>query len=198
MRVNWTTLKGFVDTHKLSPQYIDLDDTYFVKAFNGHFVLECEIEKNDSADQTEFETSYKMMKCNKPIDALPPFAAKTINGMSIYSRPKGMAQAVILGTTTFETVVSFPKVKFNELEIIGGEIGDNVNLKILDTAAGTYSGAPNYQLNQFGYTVNVAKDYYSRVSQYDADLYQGMRIVLEYTSVSAKTVYPNFIIHELK
>jgi len=71
-------------------------------------------------------------------------------------------------------------------------------MKVYDTATGTYSGVPNYMLNQFAYSVNIAKDYYVRLSQFDADLYTGMIIQFTYNSVSDKTIGFNLIMNEVK
>lgn len=55
---------------------------------------------------------------------------------------------------------------------------------------GTYSGVPNYTLDQFGWAVNVAKDNYKDRSEFEADLFPGMRILvtLYNTSGIEKTI----------
>jgi hypothetical protein len=40
-------------------QWIDLTDSYELKAFDGMFVLECNLPKSDTADTTDFETYFK-------------------------------------------------------------------------------------------------------------------------------------------
>lgn len=66
-RLNWPEFKAYVDAHFLSPQFIDIHGTYFIKAFNGPFEIDCQIQKTTPAgsDQTDFETNYKMTKCNQ-------------------------------------------------------------------------------------------------------------------------------------
>lgn len=130
----------------------------------------------------------------------PAFAdKKTADGKSLYVRDKGMEFTVSVGANNNKQCnIDYPTVKFNGIEIIGGEVGDKVDLKVLDTPTGTISTLPNYLLNQFGFNVNVSPGYYHRESKYDADLIQNMKIVVDYESVSAKTVYINFIIHEVK
>lgn len=127
-----------------------------------------------------------------------PFASKIIGDKGIFQRVHGESYALSSGSNVIDHSVPYPQIKFNEIEIIGGELGDTCNLKILDTSTGTYTTIANYQLNQFGFNVNVKPDYYQRSSNYDADLFQGMRVYIEYASVSAKTVYINYILHELK
>lgn len=129
----------------------------------------------------------------------PVFGEKTINGKKLYVRDHGASFALSAGTNdTLNFNIPYDEVKFNGIEIIGGEIGDKVDLKVWDTPTGTISTIANYVLNQFGYSVNVAKDYYHRESKYDADLIKDMKIEIEYNSVSAKTVYVNYLLHELK
>ena len=133
------------------------------------------------------------------VGSQPPFAAKQLsNGKKLFSRVHGESYSVTAGSNILDYSIPYPQVKFNELEIIGAELGDIATLRIKDDSTGTYSTVPNYTLNTFGVDVNCAKDYYDRSSNYDADLYYGMRIYIEFESVSAKTVYINYILHELK
>lgn len=135
------------------------------------------------------------------VSSQPPFAAKTLpNGKKLYTRVHGVAASVSGAPDDIIFTVPYAACKLTGIEIIGGQIGDTVNLKVLDSTTGTYTGVANYQLNQFGYDVNVAKDFYSRESAYDADLFQGMQIKVEYDSVATlpANVYLNFILHEVK
>lgn len=136
---------------------------------------------------------------NVVVGAPAPFANKQLpDGKKLYSRVTGNKYVCTTGINVLEYTITHNQVKFNELELIGGEIGDTVCLKVLDTVTGSYTTVPNYQLNQFGFNVNVGKDFYSRSSNYDADLFIGMRIVVEYDSISSKEVGINFVIHEVK
>lgn len=128
-----------------------------------------------------------------------PFAAKQLpNGKKIYIRVEGISAVLAEGPNIVSFSIPYTQVKFNELEIIGASTGDKVNLKVLDSANGTYSGQPNYMFNQFGKNVYPSKDFYKRKSDYDADLYYGMQICVEIETSTAKTIYINFILHELK
>lgn len=128
-----------------------------------------------------------------------PFSAKQLpDGKKIFSRVHGETHSVSTGDNTLNFSIPYPQVKFNEIEIIAAEPGDTADLKILDDSQGTYTSAPNYQLNQFGYSVKIAPDYYRRASSYGADLYYGMVISIEYNSISDKDIYINYILHEVK
>ena len=127
-----------------------------------------------------------------------PFAAKTIGTKKLYKRVNGVQSAVIVGSTDILFTVPYAWCKITGLEIIGEETLDRVSLYILDSTTGTYSTIPNYTLNQFGFNVNSAKDYYNHTSEYDADLYLNMQIKVSYTSISAKTIGVNFILNEVK
>ena len=123
---------------------------------------------------------------------------KTKDGKSLFARTQGESFELIVGINVLNFIVPWPQVKFDEIEIIGGEKGDKVTLKILDDVAGSYSGASYQELNEFGKNVKISKDFYKRKSNYDADLYAGMVVELKYTSVSVKTLDVNYVIHEVK
>jgi hypothetical protein len=127
-----------------------------------------------------------------------PFTAKTIDNKKLYKRVHGIQSALSTGQNTLLFTIPYPWVKITALQCVGGELLDTASLYILDSTVGTYSGIPNYQLNQFGFTVNVAPEFHEYRSSYDADLYQGMQVKVLYTSVSNKTVGVNFILNEVK
>lgn len=105
-----------------------------------------------------------------------PFASKELaNGDKIFRRNHGYQHLMTTGESSFEVVVPF-KCKLQEAEVIWCPEQVSVDFKVLDTAAGNYSGVPNYMLDQFGWAVNVAKDMYKDRSEFEADLYTGMRI----------------------
>ncbi len=132
------------------------------------------------------------------IKSEPPFAAKTIGSLKLYNRTTGMKYSVSVGQQNCIFTIPFPQMKFNGLEIVAGEIGDECDLYVWDSINGDYTTVPNMQLNQFGYTVAVAKEYFAKKSNYDADVFVGMQIVVSYNSVSAKDIWINYDVHELK
>lgn len=133
------------------------------------------------------------------IEESSPFAAKVLkNGKRLFSRVQGESYALLVGENSLIYTIPYPEVKFNEIEIVGAEVGDSCSLEVLDDANGSYSGIPNLSLNKFGDKVQLGKDFYCRKSNYDADLYLGMQIKVTYTSVSAKNVGINYILHEVK
>lgn len=127
-----------------------------------------------------------------------PFAAKVIGTKKLYKRVSGLQAAVVTGSTDIFFTVPYPWCKITGLEIIGAELLDKISLYVLDSVTGAYSGTASTILNQFGFTVNPAKDYYNHSSEYDADLYQGMQVRVAYVSISAKTIGINFIMNEVK
>lgn len=60
-RVDWATLKAFVDARGVPLQYIDYNGTYYLAALDGVFRLDCHIDKVSpaSSDQVDFENNYK-------------------------------------------------------------------------------------------------------------------------------------------
>lgn len=61
MEVSWTEIKAFVTQRAVSIQWIEMNNRYWLKAFDGPFELEATISKSSSAsdDQTDFETNFK-------------------------------------------------------------------------------------------------------------------------------------------
>jgi hypothetical protein len=136
------------------------------------------------------------------IASTPPFGAKTlnINGVTkrLFARFTGFQQSLDQGTNTITYTINYPWVKILGVEVINSESLDYVNFKVYDNAQGSYSGVPNLMLNQFAYTLNLAKDYYMRMAQFDADAYAGMVVEITYYSVSQKTVAFNLLMNEVK
>lgn len=129
----------------------------------------------------------------KIVNKNDPFSAKS----SYNFRGTGI-ECVVAATsvTVCEYAVTDSQVKFNGIHIINSSVGDKANLKVLDTAAGTYSTVPNYTLNQFGFDWNLGTEV-KEVLPYPSDLYQGMRIAIEYNNQGpSKTVYMNFYLHK--
>lgn len=132
-----------------------------------------------------------------------PFASKVLsNGKKLYMRVHGIEATVSGSSDNIDFTIPYPSCKITSIEILNGELGDKVNFKILDTNTGTISGVPNYMLNQFGFDVRIGPDLYKHESGYDADLIQGLILRLEYDAITSdllpKTVYINFILHEVK
>ncbi len=130
------------------------------------------------------------------------FASKTINVgdvvKKLYKREHGIQSTLTSGANTVMFTIPYGWVKIIGLELIGGEVLDTVDFFVLDSTSGTYSGVPNYTLNQFGFNVNVTPGEYEEMCNYDADLYYGMQIKIIYNSVSNKTVGINFNLNEVK
>jgi hypothetical protein len=158
------------------------------------------IFKDGEADQTDFESSFSSLSKVVPSSIqTQPFASKNLpNGKKLYKREHGIQTAVSQGSNTILFTVPYPWVKITGVELMYGEKFDTVDLMILDSTTGTYSGVPNYQLNQFGFNVNVSEGEYEEQNAYDADLYQGMQIKIVYNSQSAKTIGVNFNLNEVK
>lgn len=128
-----------------------------------------------------------------------PFASKTLpDGKKLFGRAHGKSFSLSAGANTIDFDIPYAACKITGVEIVGGEVGDTLDFFVLDDDSGTYSTVPNYILNQFGFDVGVAKDFYRRESAYDADLYYNMCVSIAYYSQSAKTVYINYILHEVK
>lgn len=101
-------------------------------------------------------------------------------------------------TTSCEYVVEYGHVKFNGISILNGNNGDTCNLKVLDNSTGLFSSIPDSTLDQFGYDWNIMSSGTKEILPYVADLYQTMRIVIEYTNNTDSNLelMVNYYIHE--
>lgn len=145
---------------------------------------------------------------NVEVDNITPFAAKKImvNGVlkSLFKRVHGVKSASIPAgqSANIDLIIPYAHAKFTGAEIFGSEHQDTLDFFILDDANNTYSGAPgsNYQLNQFGFDVEMPGAPYKNTSDYDADLYAGMVIRCSYKNngASPKVVSMNVWLHEVK
>lgn len=125
----------------------------------------------------------------------------TADGKSLYKRVHGDTFSVI-DTQTHDWSIPYAHVKIEAIEIINCDIGDKIDFKILDDTNNTYSGVPgsNQELNQFGFGVYTPDKFFEHKSQYDADLYYGMNIHIDYVNASGsqKDIYVNYILNEVK
>lgn len=193
--VSWSEIKRHADLKAIPMQWVEVGDNYHIVLVDGPFHLYCVQAKSAS---TEFEASYKAAG-NKAVQQLPSaYSAKTVGNKKLFARNTGYKFNLATGINELSITAIYPWAKIVGIEIINCEALDTAELRVYDTAAGTYSGVPNYLLNQFGYAINLPKDFYSRMSPYDADLYQGMVLKVSYDSVSAKTIGINIIMSEVK
>jgi hypothetical protein len=210
MKLQWASFKTLLSQNPvLALRSVKGESFYSLTACDqSDIVARCEINHQIELEDTEdFESNYlplaNAFKVGVEIAAMPAFANKklNVNGVqkSLFKRVVGISQAVTQGETEFSWTQSmYPWAKFLGIEVIGGETGDSCSLFVLDTAEGTYSGVPNYPLNQFGFSVNISKDFYKRIAEYDADIYQGLQLKFVYNSVSDKNVYMNFDLNEVR
>ena len=121
-----------------------------------------------------------------------PFSPKMWEGKKLFARNHGF-QIVCTSAGTFNGEFSIPydHAKMDKVDIVNGEANDLANFKIATVAGGIV-------LNQFAFSLNIAKDYMSQTSAYDSDLFLGLKVVLEYTCQSARTIGVNLRLHEVK
>lgn len=211
INVSWPEFKAFALERKLSIQWVQTNNVYYLAAIDGPVeitaVLPFDSPAADGSDQQDFETNYKSSGNKSPtqnsiVQASPPYGSKTIvvNGTTkkLYARNVGSQYDVIIGTNTLTYTATYAWAKMLGVEAINCSALDTVDFKVLDDSNGTYSGHPNLVLQQFAYTLNLPKDYYQRFSQFDADIYAGMVIQMTYNSVSNKTIAINFLLNEVK
>ena len=163
----------------------------------------------ESINYLQNEMPSKITVVDQP--SMYPFAKKTLeDGKKLYRRKHGLRQTCVANeTTVIELMVPYAHCKIDEVEIVGCDNTDDVDLLVLDTENGDIQlsmGVPEDQvvskavLNQFGFRVALSDMFYSDSSNYDADLYYGMFVkVLYYNNSDVdKSIGINVVLHEVK
>lgn len=130
-----------------------------------------------------------------------PFSAKTIQGQKIFKRVHGVEFTLDSQNKDLDFDVPYPSCKITGVELVGAELGDRVDFKILDTETGTISGLSRLMLNQFGFGVCLNPGFHVEKSTYDADLIQDLRLRISFQTHEAtpnRKIYINYILHEVK
>ena len=203
----------------ISPsQYYTIQSTEYVSWSSNSILLAAiasgtAVVNDGTSDYTDLSAAIDFLKGNTisavitsqpsvTVSATPAFGSKTItvSGVTkkLYARNVGFQAPLTAGANIVDYTATFAWSKLLGAEVINSEALDTIDLKVYDTATGTYSGYPNALLNQFAYSVNLPKDYYIRMANFDADIYVGLIIRVTYTSVSAKTIGINLLFNEVK
>ena len=207
---DWTEFKKYLDRGFSAQELTDDDNEGQVKLIvvDGALTIYFRIYKGNetddtSAEWTEYKTNYQP-NANQPIyqDRLPFASKKLPDGKSLFSRIHGI-KLTTDGTSNAQKVtftVPYISAKITSTEIIGAELGDRIDFKILDTVTGTVTTIPNFLLNQFGFGVYPSKERYEQKSEYDADLFLGLQLEVTLTPVNTtiRDVYFNLVLHEVK
>lgn len=199
MELSWSAFKTTVVAKDLLIQSFEDGFFYYLVAFDDRLQLRCKLNKDNSADTLDYEINFKN-SANKPLFKVSdlPFKSKQIGSKKLYKRLHGIQEAVVAGVTTIIFPMPYPWAKITGIEIIGGVLGDHCSVYVLDSTTGTYTSIPNFELNQFGFNINVAPSFYRYTSEFDSDLYENMQIKIVYTTTEARTIGINFNFTELK
>lgn len=202
--ISTDTLNGIVNESKLHNEILNssIDSVLIGINTDGDNLTVSFVTTLSSEDETTLDallSSHDGQKTEtKPLSVKPsPFAEKG----QLFFRGQGVKQNCLANSTTNITfVVPYTKAKLNGIEILYGQDRDLCQFKVLDSTTGTYTGVANYLLNQFGYDWNVDSNAMKEILPYDADVFYGMQLVVEYTNNgnSDVEVGVNFYLHEDK
>ena len=204
-KVNWSEFKDFCNTRKLSIQYYEDSNNYWLCVVDGWLKLTTVISKLDPAnsDLVDFETNYKSISnlpIGNPIKPLPSNIDET--GKKLFARLTGLPPVTVLAGQAENFDFSFPYSvgKVNSSEIIGCNAHDIADFFVLDDNVGTYTTVPNYTLNQYGFDVNLKEGFHEFYCEYPGTIYQNMILRVRYENKSDvdTKVSINLKIHELK
>jgi len=126
---------------------------------------------------------------------LSPFSFKC-NFMFCGQGVKNIITASSTGNIEFTVLPGI--YNFNAVEILNGNYGDVVQLRVMDDALGTYTTVPNMILNQFGTNWNMRQELIKDLP-YPAKLQEGMIIRVVYTnnSLADREIYFNLDLHKI-
>jgi len=160
-------------------------------------------DEEANPDYTDFDDNYRagqslILGQNSTVQQ---FASKLLDdGKKLYRRKHGKTDTVPANDSkSIIFTVPYNHCKIDEVEVINSSALDKVDLKVLDSTEGDYTGDPNHLLNQFGFEVVIGDLYYTDSSNYDADLFLGMQIEIVYYNNSSEeqTIGLNFVLHEV-
>ena len=132
--------------------------------------------------------------------SLPAFSSNYTTDGKLFRRKHGYKFTVDANELKqFEIIVPYAKCKIDSVEIIGCHKSDTSNFKILDDDLGTITTIPKQQINQYGFDVNMTDDFYKDQSRYEADLFAGLYIKIEYQENMGlqKEISVNIDFHEV-
>lgn len=180
-----------------SGQYLIRVDENNEKYFKGYIKF--------SEDEINLIDKNSLVKIKNKIESKvfqTPWASKVLeDGRKIFRRKHGLQDLIPANSSkSIIYMIPYPVVKIDQVEVINCSALDQIHFKVLDSPNGSYTGYANFLLNQFGFAVNLSKDFYSDFSNYDAELFVGMQIETVYYNNDSvdKTIGFNFVLHELK
>ena len=200
IELNYEDWKNQVNENSLKIFKYNKNVSTFIIAVDGPIYYKHEL---DIENEKDFNSIYGSL-VNKKIGNFvkrEPFSAKVLpDGSKLFRRKHGYSILVdALSSKDLIVTIPYDSCKINKLEIIDANPLDTIDLIILDSVDGTYTSVPNYELNQFGFDVQLSALLYSDKSDYDAELYKGMQLKIVYKNKTQNTkkVGVNVILHEM-
>lgn len=134
IETDWTTLKNFVTSRKLSLQYLNINSNYYLYAFDGVFSLSTIIpqETPAGADQTDFENNYQSLTTtnNPPTQQV----AITLSDNKYLEKVQAFNfSATASSTTTFDyKLTDYYFIREFNFQSVNAVLGDYINIQIVD------------------------------------------------------------------
>lgn len=196
--LDWTSFKAVVDSHILSIQYVDTNSQFYhLSAPYNNLTISCQVFKDGGSDVTDFETNYKMTKCNLLIPA------KT----SALSEPNGFrfrGRRTHIGSLTNETKL-FDYVFVEDLHMTGAMVKclgtdwqDYIKFSI-HIPVGHVMNPTETEIEADAFSQQWAvSDDLQMIEVYKAKIYTGFIARAAYTTVSASEVnfWINLFLHK--
>lgn len=148
VEVNWTALKNFVTTRGASIQWLDVNDNYYLRAFDGTFQVGMLLPKTDpaSAEQIDFETNFKNIG-NKSLWQSDSDGAQIVRTKAAKAGWSFWAVPIEITTSMISANLYCKDSNLNNVPGISGKIYDDSNVEI------TVPGIANVNLSTATKTV---------------------------------------------
>lgn len=204
IKLDYTNWKSNITEKGLDHFYYKNGDRYNIIAVDGPIYYTHELDQDDSAD---YESNF-ISQANKKMGSFysrEPFATKILkDGSKLFRRKHGIKETILAGNEKQIIFTSpYTKAKINKLEIITANANDRVDLIVKSpvdpVVAAAYGMPADTVLNQFGFNVVVSDFLYSDKSDYDAEVYMGMQVVIVYkndSNVDSEVGF-NLVYHEV-
>lgn len=137
INLNWDDFKSFINARSLSIQYLIVNDSYALYAFDGPFNVSCFILLSDLIAVADFETNYKSNGNKQFTSSGHQIMAPTLEyDLDLRNIWKGYKYTAIAGAQSF-----FDEQVTQELKLRGGwyalldsnaAVGDYVEFSIID------------------------------------------------------------------
>ena len=160
----------------------------FSPCFDGYLKF---TESEADTAKSHIESGKIFINKSQPlVQKRSPFAEKSLpTGEKLFKRIHGMGKLTLAAGEAgdFEFQIPYAWAKLEGIMLMDQIDEIQAELFVEDSDEGLYTTIPRYELNKFGFEVEIPKTTFEKKSDYDSDLFEDMWIVLQITNTSNQT-----------